>query len=72
MLSRKVRVGIIGLGIGRWHVESYLAIPEVRVAALCDIDEEKLKSAATRYGIAKVYTSYEELCRSTKVDGLSI
>ena len=72
MLSKKVRVGIIGLGIGRWHVESYLAIPEVRVAALCDIDEEKLKSAATRYGIAKVYTSYEELCQSTKVDALSI
>jgi len=72
MLSRKIRVGIIGLGIGRWHVESYLAIPEVKVAALCDIDGEKLKSAATRYGIARVYTSYEELCQSDKVDALSI
>lgn len=72
MLSKRVRVGVIGLGIGRWHVESYLAIPETKVAALCDIDEEKLKSAATRYGIARVYTDYEELCQSNNVDAVSI
>ena len=59
MLSGRVRVGVIGLGIGRWHVESYLAIPEARVAAICDTDEEKLRTAATRYGIARVYTDYE-------------
>jgi predicted dehydrogenase len=72
MLSGAVRVGVIGLGIGRWHVESYLAIPEAKVAGLCDIDEEKLKTAATRYGIAKIYTDYEELCQSNNVDAVSI
>ena len=72
MLSRAIKVGVIGLGIGRWHVESYLAIPEIKVAALCDSDEEKLKTAATRYGVAKIYTDYEELCQSNSVDAVSI
>jgi len=72
MLSEGVRVGVIGLGIGRWHVENYLAIPEAKVAALCDVDEEKLRTAATRYGIAKIHTDYEELCQSRNVDAVSI
>jgi len=54
MLSDGVRVGVIGLGIGRWHLESYLAVPDVKVAAICDIDAERVRTAATRYGIAKM------------------
>ena len=72
MLSGRIRLGVIGLGIGRWHIESYLAIPEAKVIALCDIDEEKLRTAATRYGIARIYTDYEELCQSNNVDAVSI
>ena len=68
----RVRVGVIGLGIGRWHLESYLALPEAKVVALCDIDGERLKTAATRYGIAKIYTDYEELCQGNSVDAVSI
>jgi predicted dehydrogenase len=72
MFPGGVRVGVIGLGIGRWHLESYLAIPEVKVAAICDIDEEKVRTAATRYGIAKIYTDHEELCQNRGVDAVSI
>jgi predicted dehydrogenase len=68
----RIRVGVIGLGIGRWHVESYLAIPEAKVVALCDIDQNRLRTAATRYGVAKIYTDYEELCQSGSVDAVSI
>ncbi len=69
---KAIRVGIIGLGIGRWHIESYLAIPEVKVVALCDTDEDKLKSMVTRYGIIRAYTDYKELCQSDDVDVISI
>jgi predicted dehydrogenase len=73
MFSNKaVRVGVIGLGVGRWHIESYLAIPEAKVSAICDIDEEKLKSITIRYGIARAYSNYEELCRSNDIDAVSI
>lgn len=72
MLARRIKVGVVGLGIGRWHIESYLAIPEVKVSAICDIDAEKLKSIAVRYGIMKTYTDYEELCQSDSIDAISI
>lgn len=72
MLSKRLRVGVIGLGIGRWHLESYLAIPEAKVAAICDIDTDRVRTAATRYGIAKIYTDYEELCQSKNIDAVSI
>ena len=72
MSSGVVRVGVIGLGIGRWHIESYLAIPEAKVVAVCDLDEEKLRAAATRYGVARIYRSYEELCQSRNIDAVSI
>lgn len=70
--SRAIRVGIIGLGVGRWHIESYLAIPEAKVSAICDIDEEKLKSITIKYGIMKAYSSYEELCQRDEIDAVSI
>ena len=72
MLSGGVRLGVIGLGIGRWHLESYLSIPEVKVAAVCDVDEDKVRTAATRYGIAKIYTDYRELCQGNSVDAVSV
>jgi len=72
MAYNEVRVGVVGLGIGRWHIESYLTIPDVKVNALCDVDEEKLKSAAIRYGIAKVFTDYERFCQSDSIDAISI
>ncbi len=72
MLSGEVKVGVVGLGIGRWQLESYLAMPEARVTAICDIDEDKVKTAATRYGIAKVYTDYEEMLKNGNIDAVSI
>lgn len=69
---KPIRVGIIGLGIGRWHIESYFAIPEIKVSAICDTDESKLKSITIRYGILRAYSSYEELCQSSDIDAVSI
>ncbi len=69
---KTIKIGIIGLGAGRWHIESFLSIPEVKVSAICDIDENKIKSITTRYGIIRAYTSYEDLCESDDVDAVSI
>ena len=69
---KTVKIGIIGLGAGRWHIESFLAIPEAKISAICDIDEDKIKSITTRYGIIRSYTNYEELCKSDDIDAVSI
>jgi predicted dehydrogenase len=39
----KLRVGIIGLGIGRSHIRSFQSHPGAEVVAIADPDETRLK-----------------------------
>jgi len=44
--SKKIVVGVIGLGRGMAHVNNYLGLSNVEVAYLCDVDERRIGSAA--------------------------
>ena len=42
-----LRVAILGAGIGRQHMEGYIALPErYQVATVCDLDREKAELTA--------------------------
>lgn len=43
--SRRVRVGVMGLGRGRDHITAYLQIPDVEIAYVCDVDTRRLAPA---------------------------
>ena len=63
----KVRVGIIGCGgiANGKHMPSLKKIPQVELAAFCDIIPERAKEAAEKYGVpgALVFTNYKELLK---------
>lgn len=65
---RKIRVGLIGAGAmaNRVHYPSLAEFPEVEMTALCDLDEEKLKATAEKFGIERTYTDYRRML--TEVD----
>src|SRR5262245_47931132 len=44
--NKRLRVGVMGLGRGMGHVESYLSLPEAEIAYLCEVDEHRLGEAA--------------------------
>ena len=44
--SERVRVAVIGLGRGMAHVDSLLKVDHAEVAAVCDVDERRMASAA--------------------------
>lgn len=69
----KLGVGIIGLGIiSDAHVEGAAAMADIaEVRAVCDIDVEKARAVAERFGAA-VYTDYEKLLREADVDMVDI
>jgi predicted dehydrogenase len=69
--SDKVNMAVIGLGIGRWHTDSYVQTPNTKLVAVCDADEKKLAQAKEHYGV-KGYTSYQELCADDEVDAVSV
>ncbi|MFT4638478.1 MAG: putative dehydrogenase [Verrucomicrobiales bacterium] len=75
--SNRVRVGVMGLSRGMAHVKSYLEIPGVEVAYLCDVDKRRLESAAQH--VAKeqdtkpqTVTDFRKILEDKSIDALSI
>ncbi|NRP72412.1 Glucose--fructose oxidoreductase [Ensifer psoraleae] len=67
-------VAIIGCGIGRSHiVEGYLPHPDkFRVAALCDLNVERLNEVGNEFGIEKRTTSFKDLLADDSIDIIDI
>ena len=70
----KIRVGIIGTGgISHVHMSGYKRLSgTVEVVAVCDIDENKVKNYADRYGVPKYYLDYNEMLAKEKLDAVSV
>lgn len=69
---RKIRIGIVGLGIGQHHVNGYLTHPSAQIVALCDANPERLNSVSDKFDIANRYTDYSEMLAKEKLDVLSV
>lgn len=68
----EVRIGVIGLGMGRNHVAGFQSHPRARVVAVADMNERLLHELADRYGVEKRYTSAEEMLETERLDAVSI
>lgn len=70
----KLRVGIIGTGgISNCHMAGYLALPDlVEVAAVCDINEPKVKAYAEKYNVPAWYTDFNEMLAKENLDFVSV
>jgi predicted dehydrogenase len=61
-MSGRVKVGVVGGGVGQGHIDAYRALPDLyEVAAFCDIDVAKAEAVAARNGIRRTVTSLEDL-----------
>ncbi|MCD6507115.1 Gfo/Idh/MocA family oxidoreductase [Candidatus Poribacteria bacterium] len=69
---KQVRFGIIGVGgMGSGHARTMQNIEECKLTAVCDMDEEVVKSVAEQYGV-KSFTDYRELIDSGLVDAVIV
>jgi len=69
----KIRVGFIGCGgIAAAHLKGLVKNPHVELAAFCDINPERAKSTARRFGAhrAAIYSDAEKMLRETQLDCL--
>jgi len=68
-----MKVGLIGCGgISHIHMESYKHIRNVEVAALCDLNGERAKSLAKRFGVKKTFENYLDMVESENLDLVDI
>jgi predicted dehydrogenase len=71
-MDRKLRAGIIGLGVGSRHVACYEAHPDCEVAVLCDQDASKLIEIGGKYPGKKLVDNAEEVFHDPSLDIVSI
>ncbi len=68
-----VRVGVVGVGFwGRNHVRILSELHGVSLVAVCDIDGEKARTIAKKYGIPSTYTGIDEMLRDNRLDAVTI
>ena len=64
----KIKVAVVGTGsiCKCAHMPAYMKRDDVEVIACADIDFEKAKAFAEKFGIPQVYNSVEELLANCK------
>ena len=62
-MADKVRVAFIGAGglANGVHYPSVASLPDVDLAATCDLFADKAQATAERFGIPRVYTDYQRM-----------
>ncbi len=70
----KLRIGIVGAGniACSGHLPAYQKCKNAEPVAICDIDFDRAKAAAERFGIKEVYSSVEEMLEKSNIDAVDI
>lgn len=68
-----VKTGMVGLGlVSMSHLKGYASHPQAELVAVCDLDRKRAEQFAEAHGIAKVYTSYEEMLVKADINTVDI
>ncbi len=69
----KIKIGVIGAGsISESHLNAYANNDKVELYAICDLNEERAKAKAEKYGASKTYVDYHDLMNDQEIDAVSI
>lgn len=73
-VNRKLRCGVVGLGIGQMHISNYQSCPYADLVAICDINPVRLKDVGDKFKIPeeKRYISITEMLAKEHLDVCSI
>jgi predicted dehydrogenase len=72
-MSDRLTVAVVGMGIGRNHLDAYKALPELfQVKAVCDLDADKLAAAAKDYDVPQALRAFDALLALDGVDIIDI
>ncbi len=71
--NKKVRVAVVGMGIGRPNGRAIAKNTRGRVVALCDLAEDRMKDFAKELpNEVKFYTDYRAMCRDRDIDAVFV
>ena len=70
----RIRIGFIGLGgiATRVHIPILASMPEVVVQAGAEINRQQAERTQQRYGISRIYHSYQEMLENELLDAVYV
>ena len=69
----KVSIGFVGCGeVAHNHAKALKKIKEADIKAVADMDEEKARNFATKFGVKRYYNSLSEMLASEELDAVLI
>lgn len=71
-MSRKIKIGLVGLGFGKEFIPIHQAHPNVELVALCRRNEDALNYAKNLFKVPKGYVDFEDLIRDSEVEAIHI
>lgn len=73
---KPIRIGLVGTGsISNMHMAGYKALEaqgKVELVAACDINYERAKAWAEKYGFKEVYSDHTEMLKKSDIDAISV
>lgn len=68
----RVGVGVIGCGIGKWHLEGFAADPRADILAIAGLDTDRCMENAEIHRVPNVYADYQQLLARNDVAAVSV
>jgi len=70
--QERLRVGVVGVGhLGEYHVQKYMALPNVELVGVVDTDPHRLNEISERYGVAS-YGTHADLLKHVEALSLAV
>ena len=70
--SRKLRAGVIGTGMGRYHMEGFATHPNSELLAVCDLNVPEAQAFADKYGAKHVFRDYRKMIAMEELDIVAV
>src|SRR5215210_8532309 len=70
--SRKLKIGIIGCGVGFLHLQGFAEIPRAEVVAIAGLDEERCRDLAKQFDVPRVYREYQDLIADLEIEAVTV
>ena len=71
-MRRKLRMGVVGVGMGKNHAKGFQSHPAAELVALCDMDEKRLNAVASELNVPERYTDVKAMLRQAKLDAVGV
>ena len=68
------KLGVAVIGTGQWgknHVRTYKELPSTELVAICDVNPERAKAMANKYGV-KAYSDSSQMLKNKEIEAVNV